>query len=114
MAPPIETPTKSSGSHCSSHPPLNERILSSWTRRSVAADPWHDLEIVVPQLICLLLWTYCSQSGVLVNGPPISGVDRNMAHWACERNERMETASSKCTAIGPCSLNSDLLAHCIL
>ncbi|KAK2657943.1 hypothetical protein Ddye_010995 [Dipteronia dyeriana] len=46
MAPPIETPTKSS--HVSHHPhttPLNERILSSLTRRSVAAHPWHDLEI---------------------------------------------------------------------
>ncbi|MCO5569948.1 hypothetical protein L7F22_023662 [Adiantum nelumboides] len=28
-----------------SHPALNERILSSMTRRSVAAHPWHDLEI---------------------------------------------------------------------
>lgn len=27
------------------HPPLNERILSSMSRRSVAAHPWHDLEI---------------------------------------------------------------------
>ncbi|KAL4323759.1 hypothetical protein GQ457_11G007480 [Hibiscus cannabinus] len=48
MAPPIETPIKSSSdnnSHYSSHPPLNERILSSLTRRSVAAHPWHDLEI---------------------------------------------------------------------
>ncbi|KMT06183.1 hypothetical protein BVRB_7g162540 [Beta vulgaris subsp. vulgaris] len=27
------------------HPRLNERILSSMTRRSVAAHPWHDLEI---------------------------------------------------------------------
>ncbi|CAI0392322.1 unnamed protein product [Linum tenue] len=26
-------------------PALNERILSSMTRRSVAAHPWHDLEI---------------------------------------------------------------------
>ncbi|CAN1814069.1 hypothetical protein LINPERHAP1_LOCUS27036 [Linum perenne] len=26
-------------------PALNERILSSLTRRSVAAHPWHDLEI---------------------------------------------------------------------
>ncbi|KAK7245244.1 hypothetical protein RIF29_40079 [Crotalaria pallida] len=29
----------------SAHPPLNERILSSMTRRSIAAHPWHDLEI---------------------------------------------------------------------
>lgn len=26
-------------------PRLNERILSSMSRRSVAAHPWHDLEI---------------------------------------------------------------------
>lgn len=26
-------------------PALNERILSSMSRRSVAAHPWHDLEI---------------------------------------------------------------------
>ena len=25
--------------------PLNERILSSMTRKNVAAHPWHDLEI---------------------------------------------------------------------
>lgn len=56
MAPPIETvqkvepPQKVIDSHLhhhhhSSHPPLNERILSSMTRRSIAAHPWHDLEI---------------------------------------------------------------------
>ncbi|PQP96865.1 soluble inorganic pyrophosphatase 4-like [Prunus yedoensis var. nudiflora] len=56
MAPPIETvqkvepPQKVIDSHHhhhhhSSHPPLNERILSSMTRRSIAAHPWHDLEI---------------------------------------------------------------------
>lgn len=28
-----------------SHVVLNERILSSMSRRSVAAHPWHDLEI---------------------------------------------------------------------
>ncbi|KAI3687271.1 hypothetical protein L1987_80965 [Smallanthus sonchifolius] len=28
-----------------SRPPLNERILSSMNKRSVAAHPWHDLEI---------------------------------------------------------------------
>ncbi|GLJ08039.1 hypothetical protein SUGI_0080100 [Cryptomeria japonica] len=27
------------------HPPLNERILSSMSRRSVATHLWHDLEI---------------------------------------------------------------------
>ncbi|KAL9270284.1 Soluble inorganic pyrophosphatase 4-like protein [Drosera capensis] len=44
MVPPIETPEKTfHSSH--SHPPLNERILSSMTRRSVAAHPWHDLEM---------------------------------------------------------------------
>ena len=29
-------------------PRLNERILSSLSRRSVAAHPWHDLEIGEP------------------------------------------------------------------
>jgi len=34
-------------------PKLNERILSSMSRRSVAAHPWHDLEIgpQAPQII---------------------------------------------------------------
>ncbi|KAH7512974.1 hypothetical protein FEM48_Zijuj12G0147300 [Ziziphus jujuba var. spinosa] len=49
MAPPIETPNKATetyhSTHPHPHPPLNERILSSMTRRSVAAHPWHDLEI---------------------------------------------------------------------
>jgi inorganic pyrophosphatase len=45
MAPPIETPNKVPTSNYTSPPPLNERILSSLTRRSVAAHPWHDLEI---------------------------------------------------------------------
>lgn len=45
MAPPIETLNKVPISQPASHPPLNERILSSMTRRSVAAHPWHDLEI---------------------------------------------------------------------
>lgn len=48
MAPPIETPKKVFDSAHSSHPPLNERILSSMTRRSIAAHPWHDLEIGMP------------------------------------------------------------------
>ncbi|KAM7263531.1 hypothetical protein ACFE04_001214 [Oxalis oulophora] len=45
MAPPIETPAKIVVSKPSPHPPLNERILSSMTRRNAAAHPWHDLEI---------------------------------------------------------------------
>ncbi|KAJ6331698.1 hypothetical protein OIU76_010143, partial [Salix suchowensis] len=45
MAPPIETPDKLHASRHSSHPPLNERMLSSMNRRSAAAHPWHDLEI---------------------------------------------------------------------
>ncbi|KAK6146943.1 hypothetical protein DH2020_017855 [Rehmannia glutinosa] len=45
MAPPIETPNKSPDVQKSSHSPLNERILSSLTRKGVAAHPWHDLEI---------------------------------------------------------------------
>ncbi|PSR98252.1 Soluble inorganic pyrophosphatase [Actinidia chinensis var. chinensis] len=45
MTPPTETPNKAHNSHESSHAPLNERILSSLTRKSIAAHPWHDLEI---------------------------------------------------------------------
>ncbi|KAK6126142.1 hypothetical protein DH2020_040120 [Rehmannia glutinosa] len=45
MATPVETPNKSSGVEKSSHPPLNERILSSMNTKTVAAHPWHDLEI---------------------------------------------------------------------
>lgn len=36
---------------------LNERILSSMSRRSVAAHPWHDLEIGIvcfPALVLLV------------------------------------------------------------
>lgn len=45
MAPPIETPAKAQASQPPARPVLNERIVSSMTRRSVAAHPWHDLEI---------------------------------------------------------------------
>ncbi|XP_042478555.1 soluble inorganic pyrophosphatase 4-like [Macadamia integrifolia] len=45
MTPPIETLEESSDVQPSAHPPLNERILSSMSRRAVAAHPWHDLEI---------------------------------------------------------------------
>ncbi|KAL5135237.1 Soluble inorganic pyrophosphatase 4 [Glycine soja] len=47
VVPPKETPNSVPISYQSSHshPPLNERIISSMTRRSVAAHPWHDLEI---------------------------------------------------------------------
>jgi len=34
-------------------PKLNERILSSLSRRSVAAHPWHDLEIGIFILHCV-------------------------------------------------------------
>ncbi|OAY72146.1 Soluble inorganic pyrophosphatase 4 [Ananas comosus] len=44
MAPPLGIASKSFDSD-TSHPPLNERIISSMSRRSVAAHPWHDLEI---------------------------------------------------------------------
>nr|KAJ0201912.1 hypothetical protein LSAT_V11C600311230 [Lactuca sativa] len=47
MTPPIEAQTKHTEYHHHSHAPLNERILSSLSRRSVAAHPWHDLEIAV-------------------------------------------------------------------
>ncbi|GAB2224411.1 hypothetical protein Droror1_Dr00005170 [Drosera rotundifolia] len=36
---------EASVSHALPHVVLNERILSSMSRRSVAAHPWHDLEI---------------------------------------------------------------------
>nr|VDD57269.1 unnamed protein product [Brassica oleracea] len=46
MAPPIEiAATKTYAEKQASLPLLNERILSSMTHRSVAAHPWHDLEI---------------------------------------------------------------------
>ncbi|CAA7046246.1 unnamed protein product [Microthlaspi erraticum] len=47
MAPPIEIAATKTyvEKHAASLPPLNERILSSMTQRSVAAHPWHDLEI---------------------------------------------------------------------
>lgn len=43
MPPPSDDTVKSDSRK--PHPPLNERILSSMSRRSVAAHPWHDLEI---------------------------------------------------------------------
>ncbi|XP_050209888.1 soluble inorganic pyrophosphatase 4-like isoform X2 [Mercurialis annua] len=42
---PKKVPVPQKYSEQLSHPPLNERILSSMSRRSVAAHPWHDLEI---------------------------------------------------------------------
>lgn len=47
MAPPIENAATKTyvEKHAASLPPLNERILSSMSQRSVAAHPWHDLEI---------------------------------------------------------------------
>lgn len=36
-------------------PRLNERILSSLSRRSVAAHPWHDLEIGICPILFLLI-----------------------------------------------------------
>lgn len=47
MTLPIEKETRKRDSdlHYPSDPPLNERILSSLSRRAVAAHPWHDLEI---------------------------------------------------------------------
>lgn len=42
-------------------PRLNERILSSLSRRSVAAHPWHDLEI--GEDFFLLLFSVTARSG---------------------------------------------------
>lgn len=39
---------QSSGRNSGFYPALNERILSSMSRRSIAAHPWHDLEIGTP------------------------------------------------------------------
>jgi len=36
------------------HPKLNERILSSMSRRTVAAHPWHDVEIGTKPCRCFL------------------------------------------------------------
>ncbi|CAL9115155.1 unnamed protein product, partial [Musa acuminata var. zebrina] len=44
MAPSLEIPIIYSDLQLS-WPPLDERILSSMCRRSVAAHPWHDLDI---------------------------------------------------------------------
>ena len=46
-------------------PRLNERILSSLSRRSVAAHPWHDLEIgeTVRGNFLLLLSSVTGRSG---------------------------------------------------
>jgi inorganic pyrophosphatase len=48
MAPPAAEAaanTKDAAAATKKTPALNERILSSISRRSVAAHPWHDLEI---------------------------------------------------------------------
>lgn len=46
MAPPLQVATTASSSTREGKAPdLNERILSSMSKRSVAAHPWHDLEI---------------------------------------------------------------------
>ncbi|RRT52392.1 hypothetical protein GW17_00013183, partial [Ensete ventricosum] len=58
MAPPPEVPTKASGVQIS-HPPLNERIISSMSRRSVAAHPWHDLEIGTQSHNFFFMWPWC-------------------------------------------------------
>lgn len=39
------------------HMVLNERIISSMSRRSVAAHPWHDLEIGTISA-CLILFAF--------------------------------------------------------
>jgi inorganic pyrophosphatase len=56
MAPAVEAVKKEAGSF-QKVPALNERILSSMSRRSVAAHPWHDLEIGI-----LLILTSCQSS----------------------------------------------------
>lgn len=43
---------------------LNERILSSMSRRSVAAHPWHDLEIGTPFILTTNLFELSNISHV--------------------------------------------------
>jgi len=38
------------------HPKLNERILSSMSRRTVAAHPWHDVEIGTTVTLWMFFW----------------------------------------------------------
>jgi inorganic pyrophosphatase len=48
-------------------PALNERILSSMSRRSVAAHPWHDLEIGpdAPKIFNCVRPRYLASPGIL-------------------------------------------------
>jgi hypothetical protein len=46
--PEVTEPKKSITDSKPKRVPLNERILSSLSRRSIAAHPWHDLEIGTP------------------------------------------------------------------
>lgn len=59
MTPPGAEGPRNGGESRFPHPPLNERILSSLSRRSVAAHPWHDLEIGpgAPSVFnCVSIW----------------------------------------------------------
>lgn len=47
-------------------PRLNERILSSLSKRSVAAHPWHDLEIGTYYIIMFYIFHIHSQMRILI------------------------------------------------
>ncbi|KAI7996540.1 Soluble inorganic pyrophosphatase 1 [Camellia lanceoleosa] len=54
-----------------SHPPLNERLLSSLTRKSYAAHPWHELELGLRALRFSTVWLKSVREASLCeeNGP---------------------------------------------
>lgn len=68
--------TKNGDSSTETHqaPRLNERILSSMSRRTVAAHPWHDLEIGTKLNYCSNIFiiafrTYKTRNETLIAGP---------------------------------------------
>lgn len=84
MSPPIETPNKVATSS-PSPPPLNERIVSSLARRSVAAHPWHDLDIgkrswrvgliTMPCYSVSFIYVLCNAFGILILFPNNVGTE---------------------------------------
>ena len=46
------------------HVVLNERILSSMSRRSIAAHPWHDLEIGTVSVRPILFTSWSPMNGI--------------------------------------------------
>lgn len=62
------------------HPKLNERILSSMSRRSVAAHPWHDLEIGT-----VTVWISFGSPLVIMS---LSFEKENLFCWFCPQNAK--------------------------